>query len=195
MGTFLRLLNIHFSLGSKAGQSQAQPPSMATLLSEPGAACLLQCRMACLCLHTFQVKLLPGAEPSASPWSEGSGSLESLCSLDSLKEICTLSLLCPSGSLPLSFFILSLFLYSTLSSQKACSALRALLLWQGSVCTQLFLLSILLSLASFLAGVAVVHVLGIPSNTDISHSRATLEIIKRFMTLHTGASSLIFVVC
>lgn len=74
-------------------------------------------------------------------------------------------------------------------SMQCCQTLAAL----AGFSVRPVLPPLLHSLASFLGAVAVVLVLGIPSDPDVSHSRVTLEIMKRLMTLQLDASSLVFV--
>lgn len=130
---------------------------MAVLLTEPRAACSLQH------LHTVGVKPLPRAEPPASPQSEGPGSLESLCGLESLTELCA-GVLCPCFAPPVtssSLRFCSLNLQFTgLCQIKKHAMLSELCSFSRIQCAPFFLLSsTLLSLASF-SGVAVVLVLG-----------------------------------
>lgn len=82
--------------------------------------------------------------------------------------------------------------YRALSNQKTCNALRALAPLAG-FSVHPVLPPLLHSFVSsvLLGGVAVVLVLGIPSDPDICHSRVTPEITKRFMSFQLA--SVVFV--
>jgi len=82
--------------------------------------------------------------------------------------------------LPLSIFVLSVSnCLQNFVKSKSMQCSRSLAPLAGlCVYPVLLLSSILLSLASFLGGVAIVLVQGIPSDPDISHSGVTLEIRK-----------------